>query len=694
MFELVRFTLSDMVRCSNGVRSAAAAAASMEEAAQGIVTYLRESLVDKDLDRPSCALARFYKVHPYDRLEPELQAGVRATAEHDQGCTGVPCLTLLGTSGDEEAWCARRSSAAHAAIPLASKEAVHRLPMIEQLVEQLGLDVGEVVHPSPDLFVHLDRRTYNVFYVPDAVDNPAVPDQGFVLQYGVKSVLGFGGVLPSGSMYAVILFSRTAIRAETAELFRSIALSVKLAVLPFVDGPVFDSEVTAGPGPPGFGDEDVAALRSRAATAEQLVTVRGEVVLAQSLRLESTLEDAERRAADLAASERALIESEARARAVIDASLDAVVSMDRRGLITEFNPAAEAMFGYTRDDVVGTPLAEAIIPATLRPRHQRGVEEYLRSGRGPVIGKRIELTGMRAGGEEFPVELAITVVASPGGDTFTAFLRDITARQASEAALHQSRERAVHIARTLQDSLLPPTLPRLPGLELASRYHPAGDGSEVGGDFYDVFQNGRDDWAVVLGDVCGKGTEAATVTALVRYSIRATAIRSRRPGSILRLLNEAVHAQYPERFCTVLYSRLRRYGPSWRLTVASGGHPPCLHVHASGEVTELGEPGIIVGPFARSSFPETSAELLPGDALVFYTDGVSEARGPAKTFYGEKRLKDLLRSMVGQPAGAIAPVVESDVLGFQGGRASDDLAVLVVSRPPTPAEEAAPSSLP
>lgn len=694
MFELSRFTLSDMVRCSNGVRTAAASASSMEEAAQGIVTFLRESLVDKELDEPSCALARFYKVHPFDRLEPRLQAGVRALAEQSHDWDGVPCLTLLGTTGDEEAWCDRRRSNAHAAIPLVGRDAVHRLPMIHQLVEQLGLDVADVVDPHPDRFVRLDQRAYDVFYVADAVGSPIVPDQeGFVLRYGVKSVLGFGGVLPSGSMFAVILFSRTAISPGTADLFRSIALSVKLAVLPFADGPVFESEVTGATGPPEYDDQDVAAHRSRASAAEQLVFVRSEVVLSQALRLESALDDAERRGAELAASQRALTGSETRARAVIEASLDAIVSMDREGRITEFNPAAEAMFGYARDQVLGTRLADAIIPASLRPRHHRGMEEYLRTGRGPVIGKRVELTGMRASGEEFAVELAITAVSSPEGDTFTAFLRDVSARQASEAALRLSEERAVRIARTLQDSLLPPALPRLPGLELASHYHPAGDGSEVGGDFYDVFQNGRDDWGVVLGDVCGKGTEAAAVTALVRYTIRATAIRSRRPGSILRLLNEAVHVQYPERFCTVLYMRLRRQRSSWRLTVASGGHPPCLHLHATGEVTELGAPGIIVGPFPRSTFQERESELLPGDALVFYTDGVSEARGPGRTFYGEQRLKNLLRSMAGQPASAVASAVESAVLSFQGGSASDDIAILVVSRPPAISDEGVSSSI-
>ncbi|MGI8686856.1 MAG: PAS domain S-box protein [Acidimicrobiales bacterium] len=350
VFELARFTLSDMVRCSNGVRAAAAGATSMESAARGIVSFLRDSLIDKELQGPSCALVRLYKVHPFEHLEPGLQA--RARAGPGPSRRGVPCLTLLGTAGDEAQWNDRHASLAHGVIPLDSGDAVRHFPMIQQLVEQLGLEVHEVVEPHPDLFVDLDRRSFNVFHVPDAVGSPFVPAQeGFVLRYGVKSVLGFGGVLPPGSMFAVILFSRTAISEDTAQLFRSVALSVKLALLPFVEeGRVFESDSDPdGPVRTGRPDDDGWYLRSLAATAEQLIDVRGDAVLTQSLRLEGALEDAERRAAELAASEVALVQSEAQARAVIDVSLDAIVGMDAQGRITEFNPAAEAMFGSTRD---------------------------------------------------------------------------------------------------------------------------------------------------------------------------------------------------------------------------------------------------------------------------------------------------------------------------------------------------------
>ena len=683
MFELARFSLSDMVRCSNGVRQVASGATSMEAAAQSIVSFLHDSFIDKDLDERSCALVRFYKVHPFEKLEPDLQRSARALGAVNLDWSGVPCLTLLGTAGDEPAWNDRRASSDHAAIPLDSEEAVRRLPMMHRLVEQIGLEVREVIESDPAAAPGLDQRPYDVFLVTDAVGSPHIPAQeDFVLRYGVKSVLGFGGVLPSGSMFAVILFSRTAVSPETAELFRSVALSVKLAALPFVDGPVFDSEVTAGQGAALPRPENaVASLRSRLAAAEQLVAVRGDAVLAQTLRLESTLEDAERRAADLAASETALAQSEARARAIIDASLDAIISMDSEGRITEFNPAAEEVFDQARGDVMGRSLAELIIPVSLRQRHYRGVAEYLRTGRGPVLGKRVELTGMRRSGDEFPVELAITTVDSPDGTTFTGFLRDITERKAAERALRQGRQRAVKIARTLQDSLLPPTLPHLAGLDLASRYHPAGDGSEVGGDFYDVFRTGRGDWGVALGDVCGKGAEAAAVTALARYTIRAAAMASRRPTSILRLLNEAVRVQYPEQFCTVVYGRLRDRGDGWRVTLASGGHPLCLLGRPGEGVVELGRTGILVGQFSEAAFPETTHDLEPGDCLVFYTDGVSEARGPEGTFFGEDRLKALIGGMLGQSAGEIAALVEEAVLAFSGGVASDDMAVLVVRRP-------------
>ena len=253
------------------------------------------------------------------------------------------------------------------------------------------------------------------------------------------------------------------------------------------------------------------------------------------------------------------------------------------------------------------------------------------------------------------------------------------ARRASLALDHARLFRSQrHIAMTLQQSLLPPELPAIAGLELAARYRPAIEASEVGGDFYDVFPAGGDAWAFAMGDVSGKGIEAASLTSLARYSVRAAAREHRQPREILSLLNEAVLAERPDgRFFTVVFGRLRRRLNGLRLTVACGGHPLPLLLRASGAVESAARPGTLIGFLPSPHLPEKVSDLGPGDAVVFYTDGLTDVRGPTGTF-GEDRLIALLRECRGLSAEAIAARLEAEVLAFLEGEPRDDLAVLVL----------------
>ena len=152
----------------------------------------------------------------------------------------MKCLTLLASCGVERAWNSRHRSAGHKALPLPSAESVARSPMIAQLIRQLGVEVQFLLAPDSRLMVEMEQHSFNVFYVPDAEGSPFIPAQEeFVVPYRVRSVLGFGGVLPSGDLYAMILFSRTRVSREVAELFRTLSLNVKVALLPFVDRQVF-----------------------------------------------------------------------------------------------------------------------------------------------------------------------------------------------------------------------------------------------------------------------------------------------------------------------------------------------------------------------------------------------------------------------------------------------------------------------
>lgn len=214
----------------------------MEEAANRVVRCLRDNLFDEHSAGPACELVRFFKTHPYGDLPSELLAFADRSRDGQAFTAQMKCLTLLATAGSRPEWNERARSAGHLAIPLASKDTVSRAPMVAQLLHQFGLEVNAVLQPQPDLLVDLEQRSYNVFHIPEAAGSPYLPAQEeFIIPLRIRSVLGFGGMLPSGNMFAVILFSRSPVPREAAAMFRTLALSVKLAVLPFDDQHVFAS---------------------------------------------------------------------------------------------------------------------------------------------------------------------------------------------------------------------------------------------------------------------------------------------------------------------------------------------------------------------------------------------------------------------------------------------------------------------
>lgn len=230
MPNLSTFSLTDMTRYSARLRKFGETAGSLEEVAGQIVRFLYDDLQDDGGER-ACVMVRFYKTHPFGALEPDLQQ-FAATMLGEPPSSELKCLTLLGTVGATEEWCDRRRSQRHRAIPLASPAMVAESPMIHQLVEQFGLGSELLLSASPELLLDLSQRTYNVFYVPEALGSASVPAQDdFVVPWKVQSVLGFGGVLPDGELFAVILFSRVPIPRPVADLFKPMALAVKLSLM-------------------------------------------------------------------------------------------------------------------------------------------------------------------------------------------------------------------------------------------------------------------------------------------------------------------------------------------------------------------------------------------------------------------------------------------------------------------------------
>ena len=551
--------------------------------------------------------------------------------------------------------------------------------------------------------------------------------------------------------------------------------------------------------------------------------------------------------------EEAVRESEARKSAMLEASLDCIVSMDHRGRVLEFNAAAERTFGWSADEVVGREMAEFIIPPALRDAHRGGLARYLETGEGAVIGNRIEITGMRRDGSEFPVELTIVRAPLDGPPLFTGFIRDISERKRRQAfdrfmaeagallgasldyegalegvalmavptvadwcaielvtddgslrrcavahadpaktelvrmlgdrwprrtsdpfgagkvirtgepesfaeiddslllqvaagdpehlrvlrelgprssvvvplqtvpgkiigalalasttprrfdavdaalATELGRRCAVavenarlyaerdRIARTLQQSLLPPDLPAIPGVTIEARFRPAGEGIEMGGDFYDAFEVGEDAWAVTIGDVCGKGPDAAALTALVRYTLRAVTMHERRPERALELVNRAILRNgLEDRFCSAALVSIENRADGVHVELASAGHPLPLLLRPDGSVEAIGARGHLLGLWPDFEAEPISLDLAPGDALILYTDGVTDARAPERILDTDD-LAELVRSCAGAGAAVTAERIEQTVSEGLAGEPRDDIAVLVIEAQGVPA---------
>jgi len=244
------------------------------------------------------------------------------------------------------------------------------------------------------------------------------------------------------------------------------------------------------------------------------------------------------------------------------------------------------------------------------------------------------------------------------------------------------------LARSLQETLLPPALPPVPGLDTAARYLPASSTStEIVGDFYDLFHTRGPWWTALIGDVCGKGVEAAKVTSLARYTLRAEASAHPSPAAVLDRLNSAMLDQRAPRFLTAAYAGIRttRTGAAGRLCLA--GHPPALIRRADGRVQQLGTPGTLLGVMPTVRLTDVRFRLAPGDLLMLYTDGACEARPrPGATgsrpIFDEADLARALAATHGLDATATTARISAILHEHHGGWASDDTALLALRVPP------------
>ena len=319
-YDLAQFSLSDLSRCSARLRRLGAGAASMEEVAEKIVQHLHERLSAGRGAGGACALVRFYKTHPYGQLDERRRRFVDRMVGAGVASPGTPCLTLLATAGDEIAWRSVAASAGHQAIPLLSAELVARLPMVAQLFDQFGVDAGALLRPDPAESALATQSTSSVFLVPEARGSPHVPAQvGFVDRYGIRSVLGFGGALPGGEIFAILLFSKVPIAPAVAEMFRSLGRSANVAVLPFCDR-VFSEgagEREAGPPP----DPRLDAM-------EALLSEYERITFAQAQQME-----------------RLITQQKWQLQATFNAIVDGLLIVDPKGNVAHMNESAWRILG-------------------------------------------------------------------------------------------------------------------------------------------------------------------------------------------------------------------------------------------------------------------------------------------------------------------------------------------------------------
>jgi serine phosphatase RsbU (regulator of sigma subunit) len=376
------------------------------------------------------------------------------------------------------------------------------------------------------------------------------------------------------------------------------------------------------------------------------------------------------------------------ARTVVHHALEELSASAGLLVRTDGEPRIVRAVGFPPDDVAAWGQWPATLPRALRAAS---------TGGGPVTEG--DPAAGAAGVEDLPeAATAIAVALEAGGAVLGALLlafrepraiaaedREFLVSLASQAAAALQRaelyEDRAYVARTLQEGLLPRTLPEIPGAEAAVVYESISGRGQVGGDFYDLFDTGLGGWALAVGDVSGKGTAAAVITGLARHTVRAIARVHDDPDEILGFLNGALRRhEGPPAFCTVACAVIEPHPAGGFIArVSSGGHPYPLVLRRGGALEPLEVTGTMLGVAGDPQLERAGVRLARGDALILYTDGVTDARAAGGERFGEGRLHAALRGAAGGSAETIAAAVDAAVRAHQQGAApADDRAIVVL----------------
>jgi phosphoserine phosphatase RsbU/P len=372
------------------------------------------------------------------------------------------------------------------------------------------------------------------------------------------------------------------------------------------------------------------------------------------------------------------------------------------GEIAKINATLLGWLGLRREDVVGRMRFADLLTVGGKLYHETHFAPLLRM-QGEIAGIALEMKG--TDGRRLPVLVTAVLKKSAGGEPvlIRATVYDARARRSYERELLRARKEAEAAGRraeqrraetererarlrevvaTLQQSLLPPSLPDVPGLQAAAHYRTASP-DLLGGDFYDLLPLGGDRWAFFLGDVCGKGAGAAALTSVARYTLRTAALHEAQPAAMLATLNTALTDRYgagDARYCTVIVGVLTRGEAGFDIRLAGGGHPPALLLRAEGTAEYVRTPGgMLVGVLPAARFTTAHATLRPGDTLLLYTDGLTEARtgGPGRERFGDEALLALAGRLAPTAAQALVTRLAGVLEDFATGL-DDDTALLAL----------------
>ncbi|MEE1929336.1 SpoIIE family protein phosphatase [Streptomyces sp. TRM 70351] len=376
------------------------------------------------------------------------------------------------------------------------------------------------------------------------------------------------------------------------------------------------------------------------------------------------------------------------------------------GTVAKVNATLLGWLGLERQAVVGRMRFTDLLTVGGKLYHETHFAPLLRM-QGTINGIALEMK--RADGGRIPVLVSSAVKHGGTGEPLlirtTVFdARDrrayeeelLRARKAAEEARRQAeadRARLQDALAVLQQSLLPAALPQVPGVETAAHYRTASP-DRLGGDFYDVFPVDGKRFAFFLGDVCGKGPQAAALTSLTRYTLRTAALHDPDPVSALTTLNQVLHEHYTDgdpRYCTAIFGFLETDPASGEVAVriASGGHPPALVLRADGTADFLPTPGgLLIGILPTAPFTTAATTLGPGDTLLLYTDGLTEARTPVDEeedgggvlLYGDEALRAFVAGHAGSPPHAVIEAL-TGLLDDFGDGLDDDTALLALGVP-------------